>query len=225
MTFFHDEEDGPDEPVPGLPEALPEGETIVWQGRPDPLALAMGAFRLRWIILYFAGMTFWRVSAKASAGAPTEAMTGVVVISAVTFVGAIGLLMLIAYAMSRAALFTITNERVVLRYGVAVRKYVNAPFAKMVSAQLKRRSARVGDIALQLEGPGRTPFLHLWPFARPFQFSNAQPMLRGLTEVESVAQILARAARDRAPDKVRIELGNSASDKKTTAPPAAAEPA
>lgn len=225
MKLFHDEEDGPSEPIPGLPEKLPEGERILWQGSPDALALAMGAFRLRWILLYFAGMTFWRVSAKASAGAPPEAMTSVVVTSAVTCIGAIALLMLIAYAMSRAALFTITNERVVLRYGVAVRKYINAPFAQMESAQLKRRSARVGDIALKLDGPGRTPFLHLWPFARPFQFADAQPMLRGLKDAESVAQTLARAARDRAPDKVRIEIDKPVSDHTTAAQPTAAEPA
>lgn len=203
MTFFHDEDDGPAEPEAGLPEALPEGERVLWQGRPDTLGLAFGAFRLRWIAVYVLGVGAWRLAEMASAGRPASEMAAAAAGSLVTLGAAAALLIAIAYAMSRAALFTITSERVVLRYGVAIRKYVNAPFAQMASAQLTRRGARVGDIALQLESGG-VPYLHLWPFARPFRFRKPQPMLRALNDAEAAAAILAKAARERAPDQVKI---------------------
>jgi hypothetical protein len=34
------------EPVRGLPETLPPGETLLWQGEPDWLSMARRTFRL-----------------------------------------------------------------------------------------------------------------------------------------------------------------------------------
>ena len=48
------------EPVPGLPEKLPEGETILWQGRPDWWALTREALSLWWVMGYFALLAAWR---------------------------------------------------------------------------------------------------------------------------------------------------------------------
>ena len=115
----------------------------------------------------------------------------------------------LSYAMSRAAVFTITSERVVMRFGAAIRKYVNVPYSKMTGAQLKRKGLRVGDISMQLEGK-EPAYLHLWPFVRPFKYSKPQPMMRGIKEPEEVAQILARAVFEHAPDKVRMELASGA---------------
>ena len=41
------------EPEPGLPEALPRGETLLWQGAPDWRVLARRAFHVRKLALYF----------------------------------------------------------------------------------------------------------------------------------------------------------------------------
>jgi hypothetical protein len=209
MSFFHDEEDGPAEPVKGLPEALPEGETILWQGRPSALALAIGAFRLRWVFGYFIVMSLYRVANLSANDAAASQINEAVLGSLVFCTAAVALILGLSFAMSRAALFTITNDRVVLRYGAAIRKYVNVPFSKMTGAQLKRRSARVGDISLQLDGPGQPPYLKLWPFARPFKYSRPEPTLRGMENAEEIAQILARAVYERAPESVRLELGVS----------------
>lgn len=210
MKFFHDEEDGPQEPVRGLPEQLPEGEKILWQGSPSGLALAFGAFRLRWIIGYFVVMTLFRTAnltaSDAAPAALTEAVTSSLIFCAVATAIVLGL----AWSMSRAAVFTITNHRVVLRYGVAIRKYVNVPFSKMGAAQLSRKSARVGDISFKVTGPGKPPYLHLWPFARPLKFSDPQPMMRGIKEPDMVAETLARAVQAQAPETVKVELGRKA---------------
>ena len=44
------------EAAPGLPSALPAGEHVVWQGAPDWRSLAVQAFHVRKIAVYFAFM-------------------------------------------------------------------------------------------------------------------------------------------------------------------------
>ena len=225
MTLFHDEEHGPSEPVRGMPDQLPDGETVLWQGRPSATALAFNAFRLRWVIGYFVVMTMYRLANLSTNGAEPSQLTNAVVTSVLFAAAAITLIFGLAYAMSRAAIFTITNQRVVLRYGAAIRKYVNIPFSKMESAQLKRKSVRVGDISFQLTGPGQPPYLHLWPFARPFKYSKPQPMMRGIKEPEQVAELLARAVQNHAPETVQIELAPANDDTAPDLAPGSTVPA
>lgn len=225
MSLFHDEEDGPTEPVKGMPEVLPEGEDILWQGQPSTIAMAFGAFRLRWVLGYFFVMTVYRLANLSTNGGDTGQLNGVLLSSLLFCAVALALIFGLSFVISRAAVFTITNQRVVLRHGAAIRKYVNVPFAKMSGAQLKRKGARVGDISLQLDGATKPPYLHLWPFARPFKFSDPQPMMRGVEGAEAVAQILARAVFDHAPDKVRLELGSPQSQRPSTVPPKTSIPA
>ena len=40
----------------GLPEQLPAGEKIIWQGSPDWVTLAVKVMHLRTIAIYFAAM-------------------------------------------------------------------------------------------------------------------------------------------------------------------------
>ena len=206
MNIFMDEED-PQEPILGMPEALPEGERIIWQGRPSALALAINAFRMRWIIAYFAVMTIFRLANASTNGAGTSEMTGILVSSIVFALIAAVLVYGLSFAMSRAAVFTITDHRVIFRYGAAIRKHVNIPFSQIKGASLTRKSARIGDIALELSQPGKPPYLHLWPFARPFKYGKPQPMMRGIEQAERVSRILADAVRANAPEKVEVELG------------------
>ena len=48
------------EPVKGLPERPPEGERILWQGRPQAWALTWQALSLPWVAGYFAALAVWR---------------------------------------------------------------------------------------------------------------------------------------------------------------------
>ncbi|MFM7692363.1 MAG: hypothetical protein ACKPAC_23350, partial [Alphaproteobacteria bacterium] len=41
------------EPIPGLPEALPEGEVLLWQGAPAWTEIAQRVFLIRWVMAYF----------------------------------------------------------------------------------------------------------------------------------------------------------------------------
>ena len=50
-----------------------------------------------------------------------------------------------------------------------------------------------GAIALQLAPGNKLAFLILWPHARPWRFTQPDPMLRGLPDAARVANLLARA--------------------------------
>lgn len=205
--LFHDEEDGPAEPVHGLPEALPEGEKILWQGKPDALTLAIHVFHVRFIAAYFALMTLWRLAYLSSTDAPADAMAGAVTTSLIAFSLAMGLVFLLAWAMARAAVFTITDKRVVLRFGVAIRKYVNLPFSRIASASLRQHGRGKGDIAMVPSGPGQVGYLHLWPFVRPMRFGRPEPMLRAIPDAKPIAELLMRAVEAASDHEVTLSAG------------------
>ncbi len=62
MIKLHDEEEGGGEPVRGLPQALPEGEQLLWQGSHGTLAFAIHAFHTRFVLAYFVLATSWRLA-------------------------------------------------------------------------------------------------------------------------------------------------------------------
>ena len=45
-----------------LPEPLPAGESVLWQGRPEWRGLALRAFHVRMVAIYFALLAVWRVA-------------------------------------------------------------------------------------------------------------------------------------------------------------------
>ncbi|MEL7488048.1 MAG: photosynthetic complex putative assembly protein PuhB, partial [Pseudomonadota bacterium] len=204
MSLFHDEEDRPDEPSPGLPEALPDGETVVWQGRPSSTALAVHAFHVRFIAGYFVLVTAWRAASIASNGGDVQAITAAGATSALAAAASLGLVFLIAWAMVRSTLYTITTRRLVLRYGVAIRKYINLPFADITAVKLKKRGDG-GDIAFETGDRGKIAYLHLWPHARPFRFRKPEPMLRALPDAASVAETLAATMTAASPSISRVD--------------------
>ncbi len=204
MSLFHDEENGPSEPIRGLPELLPAGEDILWQGRPSARALAIHAFHVRFIALWFVGMTSWRMAAMSSNGAPGSELTSVALTAAGLGVAGLAVVCLLAWAVARSTIFTLTNRRMVIRHGAAIRKYINLPFTRIKSANLRRHGNGRGDIALTLQGKGRIGYLHLWPYARPFRFAPTEPLLRGVPDAEAVAARLTAAALAAAPEQVRL---------------------
>jgi len=184
------------EPIPGLPELLPEGERILWQGSPRWRGLARRAFHVRKVAVYFALILAWLAVADFMAGdSLAQAALGggwVLVLAHVS----IGLLLLLAWAMSRATLYTITNRRVVMRFGVAIPMTINIPFRQIASAALRKFPDGTGDIPLSLRGKRRVSYLVLWPNVRPWRFGQVEPMLRCVEDAERVARILSEAVVD-----------------------------
>ncbi|MGF1543809.1 MAG: photosynthetic complex putative assembly protein PuhB [Parvularculaceae bacterium] len=208
MDLFHDEEDVAGEPVLGLPETLPQGERVIWRGRPNALALAVDAFRLPWIAAYFAIATAWRIVGGLAAGEGAQAATDAAIMAFGMFCLAAAVIIVLAAAMARATVYTVTNRRVVIRHGAAIRKYVNLPFAMISAASLQLRRGGVGNLALALNHDpkrGAIPYLHLWPHARPFRFARTQPTFRAIPQAEDAARAFADAMKANAPARVSLD--------------------
>jgi hypothetical protein len=181
------------EPIPGLPEELPQGEQILWQGAPHWRTLARRAFHARKVAIYFGLLLLGIAVSDILAGVPlAEAALGggwVLVLAHV----AVGLLVLLAWATARATLFTVTTRRVVMRFGVAIPMTINIPFQQIASAAVKLYPDGTGDIPLSLRKRGRASYLVLWPYVRPWHFTAVEPMLRGVPDAGRVADILTAA--------------------------------
>ena len=180
------------ETIPGLPEDLPPGESVVWQGRPAWRSLAKQTFKVQWLSAYFGLFVVVRF---VLAVREHQGVSGAVQsLFAVALAGAcLGILCLMSWMCARATVYTITTHRVVLRIGVALPMTWNLPFKRIASADLTVRDASDGDIVLGLTKPNRIAWLHLWPHCAPFEYSRAKPTLRALSEPARVSALLAKA--------------------------------
>jgi hypothetical protein len=183
------------EPIPGLPGHLPPGETILWQGRPDWKLMARGAFHVPLVLGYFAVLTVVAVLSGGLLGIALTLLAGVAGTAILGF---------LAWAMARSTIYTLTNERLVFRFGVAVPMCVNIPLRKVATVRLNERADGSGDIALALLGPDRAGYFLLWPHVRPWRLGRPEPMLRALADVRAPAGLLARAMADAVPEGRRL---------------------
>ena len=181
------------EPERGLPQALPAGEHVLWQGSPDWRALAVRAFHLRKIAVYFGLLAAVRVAVLAGDGAGTGAMAVSALWMLLLGALAIGLLALVAWLSARTAVYTITDKRVVLRVGIVLTLTFNLPFKRIAAAGLHLDADGTGEIPLTLRPGDRIAYLHLWPHARPWRLAQPEPMLRSVPEAQQVARLLADA--------------------------------
>lgn len=179
------------EPVRGLPEPLPAGERLLWQGAPDVRALALRAFHVRKVALYFGVLMAWRfVSGLLDGQSVAAAAGGALGLLPLALAGT-GILALLAWLTARETVFTITDRRVVLRFGVALTMAVNVPFRVVESAALRLYPDGTGDLPLTLSADQRIGWLVNWPYVRLGR--RTQPMLRAVPDAARVARLLSEA--------------------------------
>lgn len=186
------------EPVPGLPEMPPEGERVLWQGSPRWLSVSRRVFKVSWIAAYFAVLAIWGGVSSQYDGEPTGIVVTAVLGPLLAGSIVIGLLCAVGYWIQATTIYTITSERVIIRFGLAVQMSVNLPFRVIQEAQLTVRRDGTGDIPLVLMPDEKISGLMLWPHARPWQLRRPQPMLRCIAVPEAVARTLAEALADHA---------------------------
>lgn len=184
------------EPVEGLPEDLPDGETILWQGRPNTWRLAVEALKLKWVAGYFVLLALWRFVSQLDL-LPLGQAIGVSVPFLILGFVTCGLLWLVALAQARATVYTVTDARVVMRIGAALNITFNIPYTQIGNAMLDLRKGGTGTIALETMGKTRLSYLTCWPHVRPWMFREAQPALRAIPDAEKVAGLLSDAAEAR----------------------------
>jgi hypothetical protein len=205
------------EPQLGLPERLPAGENILWQGSPDFRTLALRVFHVRKVALYFAALLALRLGSVLSDGAALgAALLGLAGPLLIAVMG-LGALLSLAWLTSSTTVYTLTNRRVVMRIGIVLTLTFNVPLRMLASAGLRKQNTPVGDIVMQLAGQDYMAWLHLWPHVRPWQLRKPEPMLRCVPQAAQVAQLLAQAW--------SAETGLAAQPATTAAPAANAAPA
>ncbi|WP_342077598.1 photosynthetic complex putative assembly protein PuhB [Yoonia sp. SS1-5] len=184
------------EPIRGLPEALPEGEHILWQGAPDPKRLAREALALRWVAGYFVLLTLWRVGVSSADYPFAEALLhGVPFV--VSGLIACAILYGVAYVQARSTVYTLTNKRVAMRIGAALTMTLNLPYTWIGTAKLDLKPTGHGTLAFELIGETRLSYMMTWPHVRPWQMARTQPALRCIPDAQTVAGIFAEAAETR----------------------------
>lgn len=181
------------EPIRGLPALLPPGERMLWQGGPDWRALALRVFHVRKIAIYFALLAAWRAAVTGYDGGSLEAAAMSVLWMGLLAAVSLTILTSIAWLIGRTTVYTITNKRLVLRFGIALPMSVNLPFKRIESAAMKAHGDGTGEIPVTLTGGDRTSYLVMWPHVRPWRFSKPQPMLRAVPDAAKVAGILSEA--------------------------------
>jgi hypothetical protein len=106
---------------------------------------------------------------------------------------AVALLTLFAYLVARTTLYTITTRRVMIRFGIALPMTIQVAYPMIESAGVTLWSDGAGDIAVTLQPDQRIGYIVLWPHARPWKLTKAQPSFRSIKDASAVSQILGRA--------------------------------
>ena len=175
------------ERIRGIDEPLPEGEHLLWQGRPDARALTRHVFRVRIWAAYFvalAALTFFVAPGGSLARAVWLLVLGGILVGGIA---------VYARATSRTSVYAITDQRVVMGIGVALPAVFNLPYSRIADAAVRENADGSGDIAFELRGSGRVGFVYLWPHVRPWRFRDPQPMLRAVADVAEVGEKLREA--------------------------------
>jgi hypothetical protein len=206
-----------------LPSALPKDERIVWQGAPDWKRLAIHAFHVRTIALYFLVM----LAVQAINLTAPDSGTGMkplaevdwkpMVVAASLYAVALALLLGTAWMSARNTLYTLTNKRVVMRIGIVLTLTFNLPFKRIVGASLKPQGKGTGDIALALHPEDRIGWAHLWPHQRAWYVKQPQPTLRCVPESQQVGELLLNLWRAQRTGQ-NLQLGDAAVPSHSSAP-------
>jgi hypothetical protein len=181
------------EPMPGIPAKLPEGEEILWQGRPDPMALARGAYKINWILGYMLAVVLWRAGGAYADGGAALMIATALPYLALCLAG-FGVVYLLAWAQARASIYTITTARVIMRIGAALPVTYTIPFVRIGTARLDLRPNGSGTIAMELTEGVRLSYAVLWPHLRPGFARETQPAFRCIKDASHVARLLSDAA-------------------------------
>jgi hypothetical protein len=178
--------------IRGIDEPLPEGETLLWEGRPDARALARHAFRIRWIAGYFLALAGLAVIT----GGPNGSVVPRVAWLALLGGTVIGMAALYARLTAASTVYAVTDRRIVMKVGVAFPAVFNLPFVRVGGAEARTRSDGTGDVAFEVAGEHRIGFIFLWPHTRPWRIGHPQPMFRSIPDAERVAALVRDALLD-----------------------------
>jgi hypothetical protein len=192
-------------------------ERVLWKGRPQLSLLARTAFHARSAGAYMAALVVIAFVTGRNDAAIVAALLGVALTA---------ILHLLAWASARSTLYILTDQRLIMRIGIAIETRVNIPLKQITAANLAVRTKDGhGDIAFELAGERLLTTLLLWPHVRPWRYARPEPSLRSVPQAQALAQMIAEArARFGAIERNLSEIKEAAPASGHTAGQAAAVP-
>jgi len=181
------------EAQPGLPEKLPKGESILWQGAPDFKAVALRVFHLRALAIYFGILLAYSLFSGIYDGNDLASLGMSMFWMAVLSATCLGLVAYFAHLICSTTLYTLTDRRIVMRIGIVLNMTFNLPLKKIQGAGVHIGANGIGDIPLKLDMSTKIALFHLWPHAKPGAWANPEPMLRCIPDGQKVAALLSDA--------------------------------
>lgn len=176
--------------IRGVPQPLPSGESLVWQGGPDRAALARHALHVRALTVYFGAiMLLGLIGAVRDDVALPQILTALLLQSLLSGM-VIGAVHLYARLIAANTVYAITDRRVVMKVGIVLPTTINIPFRLIDSAAIHTFRDGTGQIALKLLPPDRIGYFHLWPHARGWRLRFPEPSFRGLVNAQQVGEVL-----------------------------------
>jgi hypothetical protein len=180
--------------IRGVPQPLPAGESLLWEGAPGWAGLLRHALHVRLISTYFTLIILAGLVGAVRDRLPLPQLLVTALTQSLLGLLVVGLLYTYARLSSRQTVYAITDRRVVMKIGLVLPTTINIPFRLIDSAASHVFPDGTGQIALQLRARDRIAFIHLWPHVRPWRLRQPEPMLRGLENPAAVAEMIRRAA-------------------------------
>jgi hypothetical protein len=209
--------------IPGVAEALPEGERVLWRGAPRRALLARHVLHVRLVALYFVATIGWW-TARTGPTLPRDEALPLFGLQVALAAVVLGMLHLYAAMATRDAEYVVTNRRVVLRVGAVFPVVVNVPLTLVTSAGVHRFRDGSGQIVLALDRAVRVSWWLLWPHVRAGRLRWPEPLLRGLDDVDGAAAALRAAAADLSPELVEAAVAAARAAEAPAGPPVPTAP-
>ena len=174
-------------------DAIPNGESILWKGRPSLWGFSWNLFGLKWITLYLSILSIVSVARFFASDFYTAFYVDFLpfflsgIFASIILIG-------LAATQTYSTVYIITENRVIIKTGAALSFLISMPFKKIKEVNLQKRGASIGTISFELLSEKRVPYISCWPSVRPWKFKRTQPAFSCIGSVDEVATILRKTA-------------------------------
>ena len=174
-------------------DAIPNGESILWKGRPSLWGFSWNLFGLKWITLYLSMLSIVSVARFFASDFYTAFYVDFLpfflsgIFASIILIG-------LAAIQTYSTVYIITENRVIIKTGAALSFLISMPFKKIKEVNLQKRGASIGTISFELLSEKRVPYISCWPSVRPWKFKRTQPAFSCVRSVDEVATILRKTA-------------------------------
>ena len=174
-------------------DVIPDGESILWKGRPSLWGFSWNLFGLKWITLYLSMLSIVSVARFFASDFYTAFYVDFLpfflsgIFASIILIG-------LAATQTYSTVYIITENRVIIKTGAALSFLISMPFKKIKEVNLQKRGASIGTISFELLSEKRVPYISCWPSVRPWKFKRTQPAFSCIGSVDEVATILRKTA-------------------------------